>query len=95
MKFLSESWITNIEEIQNLNFEKPTQVMFIDEYNEFDKLDTANAIGGIAYGSEIICGECGGIIDLEDVLAIYIFGEWVSISEQISGEDMSMNNELE
>ena len=95
MKFLSESWITDAEEIQNMYFEEPTQLMFIDEYNEFDKLDTEYAVGGIAYKNEIICGECGAIVDLEDVFAVYVFGDWVSLNEAISGDDMSINKEVE
>ena len=71
-------------------FERPTQVMFYD-------LDAKDYVGGIAYGFEIICGECGGIVDtvelIEDVReqapdkAPIKELSWVNISEEIMGEE--------
>ena len=43
-------------------FENPTQVKFLD----FDSEDL-HWIGGIAYGSSIICGCCGGIFEIADI----------------------------
>ena len=85
-----EQWIKDCEQIQNLDFDRPTQVAFVDEWTDDDVPNMDVVVGGIAYGTTIICGECGSIIDLEDVCALYIFDEWISISEDIiSGEDLS------
>ena len=46
------------EEIQS--FESPTQVAFWSEEDE-------RYIGGIGYGTEIICGCCGGIVEISEV----------------------------
>ena len=71
-------------------FERPTQVMFYD-------LDAEDYVGGIAYGSEIICGECGGIVDIDELIEDVREQapekdpikrlSWVSISEEIMGEE--------
>jgi hypothetical protein len=71
-------------------FECPTQVMFYD-------LDTEDYVGGIAYGSEIICGECGGIIYIDELIedvreqapdkAPIKELSWVNISKEIMGEE--------
>lgn len=87
---LKEQWIKDCEKIQDYHFEEPAQVAFVDEWNDNDEPDMDKVIGGIAYGSEIICGECGSIVDLEDVAALYIFGYWVTISEEILGDDISL-----
>jgi hypothetical protein len=87
---IKEQWIKDCEQIQNMNFENPTQVAFVDQWNDNDEPDMENVIGGIAYGTEIICGECGSIVDLEDVCALYIFGDWITISEEILGDDIGL-----
>lgn len=68
-------------------FEVPTQVKFYDA-------DSGMFQGGIAYGDEIICGCCGGIFEVDEViegakragvdLDIRIMS-WVDISEEILG----------
>jgi hypothetical protein len=68
-------------------FETPTQVMFYDtdgsgEYN-----------CGIAWGDHIICGCCGGVFEISEVIefapegvqAIYAYDSWVDLSEEIFG----------
>jgi hypothetical protein len=72
-----------------MRFEIPTQVKFWDE-------DTNDYIGGIAFEDKIICGCCGGVIDIDDCLEYsdpdvpsdekIIPLEWVNISEEIKGE---------
>ena len=74
---LKEQWIKDCEKIQNFEFDKPTQVAFVDERTDDGEPDMEYVIGGIAYGTEIICGECGSIVDLEDVAALYIFDDIV------------------
>lgn len=44
-------------------YEIPTQVVFSDSEGDGVK----ELIGGIAYKENIICGECGGIIELEEI----------------------------
>ena len=68
-------------------FERPTQVAFYDIENE-------DYICGIAYGEEIICLECGGVVEIEDYLeevaevcgdtvkCPIISLEWISLSEE-------------
>ena len=43
-------------------YEVPTQVAFID----FDSEDV-HLIGGIAFQNHIICGCCGGILDIDEL----------------------------
>lgn len=63
---IKEQWIKDCEQIQNMYFETPTQVAFVDEWTDDGEPDMEYVIGGIAFGSIIICGECGSVIDLED-----------------------------
>lgn len=68
-------------------FEIPTQVMFWDE-------GEGKYAFGIGYRDEIICGCCGGIFEIEDIVAetpsgqqpIYSYGDdWTDLSEEIFG----------
>ena len=43
-------------------FEQPTQIMFLDMDG-----DEPRWLGGIGYESNIICGCCGGLIELADL----------------------------
>ncbi len=64
-------------------FEKPTQVQFRDPEGD------NSWIGGIAYQDKIICGECGEVLNVEDYdyFNLQEYDHWVSISEEIKGED--------
>ena len=64
-------------------YEVPTQVKFIENA---DVVDDPRWIGGIAYQDYVICGECGGIIELEDIAEI-IELPWVDITYDIIGDD--------
>ena len=64
-------------------YDYPTQVIFKDSP---DVMDEPRWIGGIAYHDEVICGECGSILSLEDIEEI-IDLPWVSISEEIGGDE--------
>ena len=81
-----------------LDFDFPRQVKFID----FDSgnEDQTTWLGGIAIGDKIICGCCGGLIDIQelwetwdelkdeypnDTAPIYVYQEWMDISEEIKG----------
>ena len=63
-------------------YDYPTQVIFKER---LDVTDEPRWIGGIAYRDEVICGECGSIIPLEDIEKIVNF-PWISISEEIGGD---------
>ena len=76
-----------MERFRCREFNKPTQVMYWD-------VDGTHWVGGIAYGTEIICGCCGGIIDIDEVYEfapeevtnpIVIFQDWINLSEEIIG----------
>ena len=71
-------------------FERPEQVMFADPENPGEWLV------GIALHHNIICGCCGGLFDIDEVIelahedgrkqAIYPFAEWVDITDEIVGD---------
>ena len=72
-------------------FDKPTQVMFNDpESGEWD--------AGIAYRDEIICGCCGGIFEISEVIenanarniecAIYSYYSWTDLECEIIGGEL-------
>ena len=63
-------------------FDKPMMVKFIEKE---EACDEPHWTGGIAYYHEIICGECGCVVDLDDVEEIIPLS-WISISEEIMGE---------
>ena len=65
----------------------PVQVLFYDG-------EAMNA--GILFGEQIICGCCGGVFDVYDVVtmaqddgvdAIRFFDTWVDVSDEIKGSD--------
>ena len=67
-------------------FDKPTQVLFVDEEGTW--------CSGIAYHDEIICGCCGGIFDIEEVIEfapeyvqqpIHEYETWIDLSDEIKG----------
>lgn len=63
-------------------YNAPTQVRFI---KSVDVVDEPRWIGGIAFQNYIICGECGGIVSLEDVENIEEL-PWCDISDEIWSE---------
>ena len=63
-------------------YDVPTQVKFKES---IEVVDDPCWLGGIAYEDYIICGCCGGIIQLEDVDEIKELN-WIPISEEIMGE---------
>ena len=64
-------------------FEKPTQVKFLDP------AEHGHWIGGIGYRDEIICGCCGSIFEVSELLEDNSNGivqlPWIDISEEIRG----------
>ena len=76
--------------MSKMNFDKPTQVMFLDLEQEWQV--------GIAYGEEIICGCCGGVFEVDEIMesavesgvkcGIHPYETWNDISEEISGGEL-------
>ena len=71
---------------KNTRFDVPTQVLFVDEDGVWR--------GGIAYHDEIICGCCGGVYEIDEVIEIapeYVqqpihkYEYWIDISDEIRG----------
>ena len=65
----------------------PVQVMFYDG---------ENMCAGILFGEQIICGCCGGVFDVDDIVemaradgedAIRLFDTWADLSDEIRGDD--------
>ena len=86
-----------MEKIRYRKFENPTQVMFWDT-------DGNHWCGGIGYGTEIICGCCGGVVDIDEVYEfapeeiinpLMPFEHWVDISIEIIGFDRGSEEALE
>ena len=71
-------------------YDVPTQVKFIENP---DIVSDHRWIGGIAYQDYVICGECGGIIELEDIVDIVELS-WVDIADGIIG-DGGLNDDLD
>lgn len=64
-------------------YEIPTQVVFSDSEDDGVK----ELIGGIAYKENIICGECGGIIELEEIEEGNLKElPWVNVDPFMDGE---------
>lgn len=62
-------------------YEKPTQVRWLDDLEGI-------WVGGIAYRDEIICGCCGGILELSEFEdgEVFEYEDWVDIEEEIRGD---------
>ncbi len=90
---------------QNMQyFDRPKQVVFADPDN------AGEWITGIAYKDEIICGCCGGVFDIDDVVdmaaeagiinPIYAYSDWNDIAAEITGGvlpaglELNDNNEI-
>ena len=75
-------------------FDRPTQVVFADP----DNPGAGEWLVGIAYRDEIICGCCGGVFSIDDVIematedgihcAIYEYPEWNDIADEIVGGEL-------
>ena len=48
-------------------YEVPTQVKFLESA---DVVDEPRWLGGIAFEDKVICGECGSIVELDDIADI-------------------------
>ena len=70
------------------SFERPTQVAFWDMMQD-------RYLGGIAYDTEIICGCCGGIVEIVEVyefaprgvIPIVVYDDWAAIDDFIISDN--------
>lgn len=72
-------------------FPQPAQVMYFDYREE----DEPRLLTGIAFRQEIICGCCGGVIDINKLVeagkreghnkVVFPYNTWEDISEAIDG----------
>ena len=80
----------NNYEYTPLYYKTPCQVRFYDVYDGIWR-------GGLAYQDKILCGCCGGILNIQDIIddakkaAIHFDNvivelEWIDISDAILGE---------
>ena len=65
-------------------FETPTRVLFKQDA-ETMRENGAEWFAGIAYHDEIICGCCGGIVEVSETELIQPLS-WANISEAIAGD---------
>lgn len=74
----------------NMFFESPTQVKFWDT-------DGGHYTAGIAYKDEIICGCCGGVFEIEEIIedakndgvvSIIPYELWADLVSEIAGDDL-------
>ena len=77
-----------------LYYGTPCQVHFVDCGDP----NNINTCGGIAYHDYIICGCCGVVLKIDDIIkdaekagihfddAVVEYGDWVDISSEIMGE---------
>lgn len=43
---------------------------------------------GIQLGDQgVLCAECGGFLEMEDVDIIAVYPDWIDFTEEIAGED--------
>ena len=83
---IEEDANSNVHTWEELYFETPTQVAFWDE-NQY--------VGGIAYKDEIICGCCGGVVKIDeiiefapsDVKPIIDYHDWIPLDDEILADE--------
>lgn len=61
---------------RTFRYDRPTQVKFLD-------MDADEVIwqGGIAFGANIICGECGGLFEIAD-----IYADWDEVKDEYKND---------
>ncbi len=74
-------------------FEKPTQVKFVEPH-----VEEVAWLAGIAYRDEVICGCCGGVFEIDEIVEsakdfqiespIEVYDFWVDISDEIIGDEV-------
>lgn len=75
-------------------YNTPVQVVFADIESTKDNI---NWCGGIAFRDEVICGCCGGVFEIADLLSItdeiecdpiFEYDDWMNIEEEIRGDEL-------
>ena len=78
----------HLEEVIKTITERGEVVPIIDGEVDLIKacLMTHNYNGGIAYCDEVICGCCGGIVEMDSIYFLRVY-DWIDITELIIGDD--------
>lgn len=83
--------LENRKEILTYDFGCPKQVLFKQEEETW--------CAGIAWGEQVICACCGGIIPFDEIEEMEVFENyWVNFSEEIGGDfllDLRVDEEEE
>ena len=63
----------------------------VQAFAEFEEDDDGEKVikGGIVYKNEFICGCCGEVFSLKSkhcIKRLYVYEDWVDVSDQITGE---------
>ena len=66
---------------------------YLIEGIEFEEDDDGEKVvkGGIVYKNEFICGCCGEVFSLKSkhcIKRLYVYNDWVDVSDQITGESV-------
>ena len=79
--------------IQELAKDKAYFLVPAQAFAEFEEDDDGEKVikGGIAYKSCFICGCCGNVYQFKDkwIKKLYVYENWVDVSDQITGESVS------
>ena len=74
-------------------YNTPVQVIFVDPTDE----DSIIWKSGIAYLDEVICGCCGSVFDITDIISmedicghetLFEYDDWINISDEIKGDEL-------
>ena len=77
--------------IQELAKDKAYFLVPAQAFAEFEEDDDGEKVvkGGIVYKDEFICGCCGEVFSLKSkhcIKRLYVYNDWVDVSDQITGE---------
>lgn len=78
-------------------YDRPTQVIFIEEDNLMQGPKEVRWDTGIAYGDSVICNCCGGVIPLDEIAYIFEFDEWYDYGrdKMMNALDLSLINQIQ
>lgn len=78
-------------------YDRPTQVIFIEEDNLMRGPKEVHWETGIAYGDSVICNCCGGVISLDEIAYIFEFDEWYDYGrdKMMNTLDLSLINQIQ
>lgn len=63
------------------------QVIFTEKYFDGDYYDKYHA-GILTDNGDVICLECGGLIEKDEVEIVKVFDSWVNLEEEAGGDEL-------